>query len=162
MSPDDAAKEALAPVLGRVPSGLFILTTRQGEEETGLLASWVQQCSFDPPRLTVAIKSGRDVLDLLQQGMPFALNVLAAGNKSLLGHFGKGFARGEPAFVGLEIERREGEGVVLKAALGCLFCRAVARYPAGDHDLILADVVGGQMLNEAEPYVHIRKSGLRY
>ena len=46
-----ASDEAIL-ALGRVPSGLFILTAGNGPTETGLLASWVQQCSFDPPRLT--------------------------------------------------------------------------------------------------------------
>src|SRR5882672_4348244 len=30
----------LAAALGRIPSGLFVLTFRQGEIETGMLASW--------------------------------------------------------------------------------------------------------------------------
>jgi len=43
---------ALAAALGKVPSGLFVLTAKQGDAETAMLASWVQQCSFDPPQLT--------------------------------------------------------------------------------------------------------------
>ena len=43
--------EALAAALGRVPSGLVVLTARHGARETGMLASWVQQCSFDPPQV---------------------------------------------------------------------------------------------------------------
>jgi len=160
---DEEALMALAPVLGRVPSGLFILTAGRGETETGLLASWVQQCGFDPPRVTVAVKQGRDVAPLLQAGMPFTLNMLAEGQTSFLGHFGKGFSAGQPAFTGLDVERPDGEGVVLRGTLGCLFCRVAGCFPAGDHDLYLGDVVGGRLLlPDAKPYVHVRKSGLRY
>ena len=60
----------LSAALGRIPSGLFILTVRHGSKETGMLASWVQQCSFDPPRLTMAIRKGRDVLDWLTEARP--------------------------------------------------------------------------------------------
>ena len=59
---------SLAQALGRIPSGLFVLTVRNGAKETGMLASWVQQCSFDPPRLTIAIRQGRDVLEWLEDG----------------------------------------------------------------------------------------------
>jgi flavin reductase (DIM6/NTAB) family NADH-FMN oxidoreductase RutF len=150
-------------VLGRVPSGLFVLTAGQGDNETGLLASWVQQCSFDPPRVSVAVKAGRDVAFLLGEGMPFTLNILGDGQRGLLSHFARGFSGGEPAFVGLDVERPEGEGVVLKDALGCLFCRAAGRFPAGDHDIFLGDVINGLLLApEGKPYIHVRKSGLRY
>ena len=54
--------------LGRVPSGLFILTARVGDRETGMLASWVQQCSFDPPQVSAAFARDRWVLDWLTDG----------------------------------------------------------------------------------------------
>ena len=44
-------------VLGRTPSGVFILTCSDGAgHETGMLASWVQQASFDPPMLALAVE----------------------------------------------------------------------------------------------------------
>ena len=57
----DAAPDLFA-ALGRVPSGLFILTARHGHRETGMLASWVQQCSFDPPQLSLCLRRGRDMV----------------------------------------------------------------------------------------------------
>src|SRR5262249_14596361 len=44
MTPQDEQMQ-LAAALGRVPSGLAILTIRNGDQETGMLVSWVQQCS---------------------------------------------------------------------------------------------------------------------
>ena len=87
--------------LGRVPSGLFILTARQGDQETGMLASWVQQCAFDPPRLSVALARNRWSLGWLTPGALFTVNVIPEGEKALIVHFGKGFGPGEPAFIGL-------------------------------------------------------------
>src|SRR4051812_37836938 len=101
----DETASSLAAALGRIPSGLFILTARHGNSETGMLASWVQQCSFDPPQVSVAVKKGRDVLDWLVDGASFVLNVLPEGAKSLIGHFGKGFELGQPAFDGLKVQR---------------------------------------------------------
>jgi flavin reductase (DIM6/NTAB) family NADH-FMN oxidoreductase RutF len=155
--------QGLAAALGRVPSGLFILTARQGERETGMLASWVQQCSFEPPQLSVAIRRDRDVTAWLADGAAFTLNLLAEGQTSLISHFGKGFALDEPAFTGLRVERPEGGAPVLADALGYLLCRVTGRFAAGDHDLFVAAVVGGRTLQpDGRPYVHVRKSGLRY
>src|SRR5215212_332671 len=86
--------------LGRVPSGLFILTVRHGEDETGMLASWVQQCGFDPPQVVAAFAKDRWVLKWLKPHAAFAVNVLAEGQKQLMAHFGKGFGPGEEAFTG--------------------------------------------------------------
>ena len=56
---DTDPHKQLAAALGRVPSGLFVLTIRRGSAETGMLVSWVQQCSFDPPLVSLAVQRGR-------------------------------------------------------------------------------------------------------
>src|SRR5579871_2282822 len=127
----------LAAALGRVPSGLFILTLCREDFETGMLASWVQQCSFDPPQVSIAVKPDRPVNALLTDGAAFALNVLGEGQTDLLKHFGRGFAPGEPAFEGVALERADGGTPILTAALAHLECQVVGRSPAGDHDLVI-------------------------
>jgi flavin reductase (DIM6/NTAB) family NADH-FMN oxidoreductase RutF len=159
---DGEALKSLAGALGRVPSGLFILTARQGVSETGMLASWVQQCSFEPPQLTCALRADRDILSWLAPGSPFTLNVLDEDQTDLLVHFGKGFDLSQPAFNGLAVERPDGAAPVLDDALAYLDCRVAERHSVGDHELIVGRVVGGRVLSEGKPMVHVRKNGLRY
>jgi flavin reductase (DIM6/NTAB) family NADH-FMN oxidoreductase RutF len=152
----------LAAALGRIPSGLFILTLRRGEIETGMLASWVQQCSFAPPCVSVALQRGREIGALLTTGSSFCLNVLEEGQTDLIAHFGRGFAVKDDAFVGLDCQRGRPEGVILTETLVHLDCRVLERFAAGDHDLFIAQVVAGNMLGDGQPMVHIRKNGLHY
>jgi flavin reductase (DIM6/NTAB) family NADH-FMN oxidoreductase RutF len=152
----------LASALGRIPSGLFILTARRGEAETGMLVSWVQQCSFDPPQISLAIKRGRELLAWLTPGSAFTLNILDASQTDMVGHFGRGFALNEPAFTDLEVERPDGAAPVLSEALAYLECRVVSQCPTGDHELLIAQVVRGKVLGEGQPMVHVRKSGFHY
>jgi flavin reductase (DIM6/NTAB) family NADH-FMN oxidoreductase RutF len=152
----------LLSALGRVPSGLFVLTARRGEAETGMLASWVQQCSFEPPRVSVALARGREVAAWLVEGAVFTLNILDDTQTDMIVHFGRGFALDQPAFEGLEVERGPAGGPVLTDALAFLECRVVSRCTAGDHDLLIAEVVRGRMLSEGQPMVHVRKSGAHY
>lgn len=154
--------ESLAAALGRIPSGLFVLTARHGDHETGMLVSWVQQCSFDPPQVSVAVKKGRDVLDWLADGTSFVLNVLPEGSKTLIGHFGRGFEADQPAFEGLKVTRERGSAPVLLAAHAYLICRVVSRVDAGDHVLVIGRVLAGAVLNPGYPTVHVRKNGLKY
>lgn len=157
-----AEVEPLAAALGRIPSGLFVLTARRGESETGMLASWVQQCAFDPPALTACVRAGRFVLDWLPVGAQLVVNVIPEGGKALVAHFGKGFDEGEPAFEGLEVERDGGSPPVLLAALAHLVCRVTARVETGDHVLLVAQVESGAAHTDGKPTVHTRKNGLRY
>jgi flavin reductase (DIM6/NTAB) family NADH-FMN oxidoreductase RutF len=160
--PEKGKHEPWAGALGRIPSGLFIVTARRGEDETGMLASWVQQCSFDPPQVSLAVAHGRPVNDWLMPGEAFTVNILEEGETDMIAHFGKGFAPGQPAFEGLEV-RRSGEAPpVLEEALAYLECRVVSRHTVGDHDLVIGRVLAGDVLDEGRPMIHVRKNGLHY
>lgn len=155
--------EALQPVLGRIPSGIFILTVGVGPRATGMLSSWVMQAGFEPPMLSVAVKTGRFVCDWLAEGQPFVLNVVGEAQTNLLKHFGKGFAPGEPAFTGLTISYCARGVPILADALGHLECEPVRHVDSGDHRIFLANVVRGKLnAADARPMVHVRKSGTGY
>jgi flavin reductase (DIM6/NTAB) family NADH-FMN oxidoreductase RutF len=151
------------PVLGRVPSGIFILTIGTGARATGMLSSWVMQAGFEPPMVSVGVKLGRYVCDWLTAGEPFVLNLVGESQKHLLKHFGKGFQPNEPAFGGLEIFHCARGVPILKDAVGHLECEPVRHIDSGDHRIFLANVVRGK-LNQSDhaPMTHVRSSGARY
>ena len=161
MKADDPHRP-LASALGRVPSGIYVLTVTRGSVETGMLASWVQQCSFEPPQVSVAIRPEREIVTLLGPGSRFTLNILEASQTDMIVHFGRGFALDKDAFAGLEVRREPPRGPVLTEALAYLECEVAGRVKAGDHDLFLGRVLAGELLDEGQPMVHIRKNGLHY
>ena len=152
----------MAAALGRVSSGLYVVTVKREQIETGMLVSWVQQCSFEPPALTVAVKRGREVLDWLIPEAVFTVNILDRDQTDMIAHFGRAYKPGEPAFTGLAVSRPDGAPPVLDEALGYLVCRVICRHPAGDHDLVIAEVVSGKLLGDSQPMVHVRKTGAHY
>jgi flavin reductase (DIM6/NTAB) family NADH-FMN oxidoreductase RutF len=161
MSEADAQRQ-LAGALGRIPSGLFIVTASHEGQESGMLASWVQQCAFDPPHVTLAIKRGRPLGAWLAAGIDFVVNVLDDSQTDMVAHFGRGFSPPEPAFDGVEVDRASERPPVLREALAYLVCRVAGSQSVGDHELIVARVIGGRVLNEGHPMVHVRKSGFHY
>lgn len=154
--------DSLASALGRIPSGLFVITACQENDCTGMLVSWVQQCSFDPPQVTVAIRRDRFIGSWLVDGAAFILNQLSAGDTRLLAHFGKGFAAGEPAFNGIKTIDTDLGVPAISQSLAHLYCRVIGRCPAGDHDLVVGRVLAGSVRHDDPPYVHVRKNGLKY
>ena len=154
--------EPLAAALGRIPSGLFVLTLSRGDIETGMLASWVQQSSFQLPLISLAINPKRDIAGLLTADSLFTLNILEDTQTDMIVHFGRGFTLNEPAFTDLDVIRGQSNGPILQEALAFLTCQVKGRHPAGDHDLFIAQVIDGRMLDEGHPMVHVRKSGTHY
>jgi flavin reductase (DIM6/NTAB) family NADH-FMN oxidoreductase RutF len=151
-----------AAALGRVPSGLFVLTARHGDEETGMLASWVQQCSFDPPLLSIALRRGRSIGAWLRLGDTVVVNVLDEGQTDMVAYFGRGIDPGVNVFRELELERTIEGTAVLAEALAFLACKVTASNPAGDHELLVLQVVDGRVLGDGKPMIHVRKNGLHY
>jgi flavin reductase (DIM6/NTAB) family NADH-FMN oxidoreductase RutF len=160
---DSANTQPLVEVLGRIPSGVYILTVKHEGNETGMLATWVMQAGFDPPTVTVAIRHGRYVADWLSAGAPFALNVVAEQQKSLLRHFARGFQPESCAFEGLDLEYGEhGVPILLSGTIGYLVCRPEGHIDSGDHHIFTATVVDGKLTSDVSPMLHVRKSGSHY
>ena len=154
--------KSLVSALGRVPSGIFVLTLARDGVETGMLASWVQQCAFTPPMISFVIQRGRPIGDLLPIGAVCTLNILEAAQTDMIAHFGKGFAFTEDAFIGLDLQRVPPHGPILEEAHAYLYVKVTDRIPAGDHELFLAEVTAGSLLEDGQPMVHVRKNGFHY
>ncbi len=90
----DEVKLAIGKALGKIPSGIHILTTGQGTAALAMLASWVQQAGFDPPAVTVAVAKGRPAGAAIHQNQAFVLSILAEGDKELLKKYARGLRRG--------------------------------------------------------------------
>ncbi len=152
--------ERIGGALGRIPSGCYVLTTSHRGQSTGLLVSWVQQASFAPPSVTVAIRHGRPVSGLIEGSRRFLLNVMGEDAAAWFRHFGRGFSLAEDAFAGLETEATA-YGPLLLSCVAQIACDVESILAAGDHTIYLGRVAAGHSNGHA-PYVHVRKSGMSY
>jgi flavin reductase (DIM6/NTAB) family NADH-FMN oxidoreductase RutF len=163
---------AIAAALGRIPSGLFVVTWRadpgDGEErDRGMLASWVMQGGFVPPLITIAVAASRDLLAAIDQCSPFVVNVLAESQRPLLARFGKPATPGQDPFADLRVERTPSGVAALADAAAWLECRPLSQTGGGggalgDHVIVLARVDAAGSGAEEQPLVHTRRNGLRY
>jgi flavin reductase (DIM6/NTAB) family NADH-FMN oxidoreductase RutF len=172
--PQPEAGDATATALGRIPSGLFVVTWQAadptapaGAVDRGMLASWVMQAGFEPPMVTIAVAPARDLLAAIDQCLPFVLNVLGESQRPLLARFGRPAAAGQSQFDGLEVVRTPTGAAALAGVAAWLECRPVSQTgggggAAGDHCVVLARVVAASADAERQPLVHLRRNGLRY
>ncbi len=163
---DSDLQSRLAPVLGRIPSGVFILVAGNGSgQQTGLLTSWVQQASFAPPQVTVAVNKSRYLIDWLKNGSPVTLNQVPKGDNLLFRHFSKGFDPHADAFDGIDSVSSNNGLVALSAALSTLEGTVCGQMEAGDHRILLVTITNAIVHKDPtqfEPFVHVRKNGFSY
>jgi len=159
-----AAAEPTDPVglaLGRMPSGLYVVSWRDGCGDRTMLASWAMQAAFTPPMITLAIACSRDLLAAISSGSEFVLSILGESQRHLAGRFTRPSAAGEDPFAGLAVERVAGLAA-LADAVGWLHCRGIARAESGDHAVVVARILAGGAAAGGPPLVHVRRHGLRY
>jgi flavin reductase (DIM6/NTAB) family NADH-FMN oxidoreductase RutF len=154
-----------AKAVGHIPSGLFIVAVKDPSGETidGYLASWVQQVSFNPLIIALAVKPGRPAYELIMAGHPFAINIVGEHEKSFLKHFWRGYDPANNPFNELPHQLGQEGGVLLTQAKSAVECVKLETVKPGDHEIVLAEVRASHIFNEeAKPMVHIRKSGADY
>lgn len=159
MTEQVANKESIGAAIGRIPSGVFIITAKNGEQKIGMMGSWVTQAGFEPPCISVAIHPEREIYAAIENSGRFTVNVLSNENMNLM----KAFSRYSPEQFN-EVAHTETEhGIALNDAVAVLHCRLKSKHEAADHHLFIGEVVDGAHLDhENTPMIHLRKSGFNY
>lgn len=146
--------------VGKISSGLYIVTTYVNGVGEGFLGSWIQQASFKPLVVSMALKAGRPCHAAIRDGGRFVINIVSNEKKQILKPFWS--PKGGNPFDSIEHRVTE-HGVVLNDALGWMACNRLSMVAPGDHEIVFAEVVDSGMLDaDGTPMTHIRKSGLDY
>ena len=152
----------LARALGRIPSGLFVVTTLKDDRPSGFLGSFVMQAGFEPPTVTVAIGRDRPHLADVRTSGRFALSILDTASRGLMTPFVKKVVPPATPFDGLALARTAAGSFVLAESLAWVDCRLVGEHESGDHVVVFGAVVEAALLREGDPWTHLRKNGLGY
>ena len=163
MPVSDEFKHSVGKAIGRIPSGVYILTAAHGGEATAMMASWVQQAAFDPPALSIAIAKGRAIGEMIAASGKVAISILPEGDTSLMKRYARGIKPGEVAFAGVEIQTSPAGIPVLASALAWLEGDVIQACDfGGDHDLLIVEITGGAILKPGQAFTHQRGSGFHY
>lgn len=158
----DPANSPLARALGRIPSGLYVVTTVRNDRPSGFLGSFVMQAGFEPPMVSVAIGLDRPHLEDIRHSGRFALSILDPASRNLMSPFLRRIQPPATPFDGLELGWTAAGSVVLTDALAWVDCELRGEHASGDHVVVFGEVVEASLLREGEPSTHVRKNGLGY
>jgi flavin reductase (DIM6/NTAB) family NADH-FMN oxidoreductase RutF len=144
--------------MGRWATGVTVLTTRSGGHAHAMTADTLTSVSLEPVLVLVSVEQEARFHDAVLDAAVFGVSVLGADQRPVADWFA---TRGRPLHGQLDsVPHVDGPltGVpLLENALTTLECRVRDAHPAGDHTIVVADVVGLDLPDTAGPaLVHYR------
>jgi flavin reductase (DIM6/NTAB) family NADH-FMN oxidoreductase RutF len=137
--------------LRQMPYGLYVVGVRADGEMNAMAASWVTQCSFEPPLLLVAVRKDSRSYDLVKAGKVFSLNLLDKKERRLIRVLERP-ARSAGDKLGKVGHVEEDTGApILRHAFAYVECKVRAIYEPGDHALIVGEVVHAVLRQRGQP-----------
>lgn len=156
---NDAAKKT---ILRHFPYGLYAVTVRHDGEDHGMTANWVTQASFEPPMIAVAVENTAKTIGMIRDAHHFAVNLLQKDQRDLAGKLGRSSEQAPQKLKGLKTKPAPVSGTpVLADALGWVECRLMTTVPAGDHTLVLGEVIEAGVERDGEPLT-LQEAGFKY
>lgn len=155
-----------ARVMEQMAYGLYIVGSHdRAGERNGMMADWVMQVSFVPRMVAVSFENDAHTLANIRETGSFTINLLPQDDagRTLAAGFGQPYDGSKVAGRSAPEKRHihhKLDGVayslsglgspVLDGAASWLECQAEEFLPLGDHTLVAARVVGGEVRQEGE------------
>jgi flavin reductase (DIM6/NTAB) family NADH-FMN oxidoreductase RutF len=156
-----ASPELLRSVFRRHAAGVAVITARGRSGPVGFTATSLASVSVEPPMLSFGVGTGSSSWPAIATGDHVGVHVLGEHQQELA----VTFARSGADRFGPATAWQEGpKGVpVLDDVPAWMVCKVVARVPAGDHRIVIAEVLLGDPAGHGRPllYHQGRFNGLR-
>jgi len=129
-------------VLWSMPSGLYVIGSREGDRRNAMTLNWATQVSADPKLVAISVEKEALTHDLIVGGGVFSLCVIDREDRAIVRKFTK------PVDVSLEPRTLNGFGFhdgstgapVLDQAVAWVECRVRQSVDVGSHTLFLGEV----------------------
>src|SRR5688500_20231180 len=117
------------------------------------------QTSYDPPLLVLSINPGHATYALLHASGAFTISVLKRGQLELARWFGTRSGRDQDKLEGVRWHPGRNGAPVLDEALAYFDCELAQSLSAGDHELAVARVLAGRLIDPVARPVAGAESG---
>ena len=154
--------EIRTKVLRRIVHGVYVIGVRDGDRSNAFTATWLTQVSFEPLLLAAAIRKDSVSFSMIERSGIFAVSFLASGQKELAQHFLKPAHLGGDKLAGIAHRPGMTGAPILEEAAAYIECRVREIHPAGDHSIVVWEVVEARLARaEAEPLT-LKETGWHY
>lgn len=136
---EDIDPLALRHAMGRFASGVTVVTGADDEGPLGFTCQSFHSVSLDPPLISICVMRSSSTYPRIHAAGHFVVNVLQHGQRELSQQFAR---RGADKWAGVEWAPSERGLPVLADSLMWVECRVSVEYDAGDHLMVLGEVLG--------------------
>lgn len=145
---DDSVKDALR----LMRYGFYSITSCTEDDLNAMVANWVTQASFEPRLIAMGLQKTCYTHGLIEKGGSFAVNIFKEEDSDALMSFTKGRSKNPDKMKEAQFTPAPETGCpVLEGAAAYVECRVVQLIDVGgDHDILVGEVVGGDVMKEAE------------
>jgi 3-hydroxy-9,10-secoandrosta-1,3,5(10)-triene-9,17-dione monooxygenase reductase component len=141
-------------VLGHYPTGVCVVTGRtDGHSAAGLVIGTFSSVSLDPPMVGFYPARASGSWGRIRQGGRFCVNVLGADQMDLSRKFA---ARGGNKFQGVSHRTSPHGLAILDDVVATIECDIVDERDAGDHTMVLGQVIALEIMRSAPPLLFFR------
>ncbi|MFI6854349.1 flavin reductase family protein [Streptomyces sp. NPDC050416] len=147
-----ATPDLLRSVFRRHAAGVAVITARGDTGPVGFTATSLASVSAEPPLLSFGIGTGSSSWPVIATAGHVGVHILGEHQQELAATFARS---GADRFAPPTVWRDGPEGVpVLDGVPAWLVGRVVARVPAGDHWIVIAEVVHGDDAGTGRPLLY--------
>jgi flavin reductase (DIM6/NTAB) family NADH-FMN oxidoreductase RutF len=138
--------------LRMLTNGMYVLTSRDGENFGAATVTWVSQASFKPPLLMAALRKDGSVFQCLAESRHAVLHVLAADQQTLAQKFFAPTKHTDNTLNGEPYTLNKDSSPILSSLPAYLECKLVeVNDRLGDHAIVILEVTGATVVRDVEP-----------
>lgn len=139
---------------GRFATGVTVVTAFDADDRpVGMTVNSFASVSLDPPLISIAIDHAASAFPALRDAGRWTVNILEAHQESLSRRFS---AIDSDRFDGVGWRRGPDNELLLDGVLAWLVCRRWKGLEAGDHTVLIGEVVGGDAAEHGRPLLYYR------
>ena len=137
-------------ILRRFASGIYVVTTRHGDEWSAAVVSWLTQCSFAPPLIAMALKRETGIQALFARSGRAVIHAPATNQAELVQSFFGRTIEWNGALNGSPYRLSDDGLPILPAFPAWVVVERRDALARGDHELVTAEVVDAGIEREVE------------
>lgn len=134
-----------------ITQGVYVISVNNGQQTNAFTAAWVMQVSFDPPLICFSINPEHHSYQILQKGRVCCISVLNDEQYAVADHFGHST---NDKMAGFQWLKTETGAPALAESLAYFDCSVDHYSDAGDHKIVVCNVIDAAILNEGKPMVY--------
>jgi flavin reductase (DIM6/NTAB) family NADH-FMN oxidoreductase RutF len=143
--------------LGSFASGITVITTMGVEHPYGMTANAFSSVSLDPPLVLVCVIKGTEGAESIEKNGVFAVNVLGFDQEPISRYFAsRDRPRGWDAFKQVSHTVAASGSPIIDGTTCYFDCRLHAAHEAGDHVIIIGEVMAMGLSAEVMPILFHR------